>query len=62
MKQYRFFAKQQYDVDVPEAFVELAIIAMQRLASDNKSNVIYGLCKGLATPRPHDHDESLFPT
>lgn len=55
-------ASQQFEIDLPEPFIELAMRAMQKLAAAGRSNVIYGLCKGLGTCRPDYPNESLFPT
>ena len=53
-------ALHQYGVDIPDDFLTLALRGMQRLESVGKSNIIYGLCKGLGTIRP-DGSDSYFP-
>ncbi len=49
----------QYSLNAPDDFVELA---MHKLRSDGKSNVIYGLCNGFGRSRPENENESYFPT
>lgn len=50
-------ALHQYGVHIPEDFLTLAL---RNVWSVGKSNIIYGLCKGLGTIRP-DGSDSYFP-
>ena len=40
-------ATKQFHVEIPGDFLRLALTGMHKLASEGRSNVIYGLCKGL---------------
>ena len=51
-----------YDLSIPDDFLSLALKAMQKVTSEGRSNVIYGLCKGLGTSRPNDPNETYFPS
>ncbi len=55
-------ASQQFDIDLPKQFVEFALEGMRKLHAAGRSNVIYGLCRGLGTSQADDPNESLFPT
>ncbi len=59
---FKHIASNKYSLDAPDDFVELALKGMQKLISDGKSNVIYGLCKGFGCSRPEKENESYFPT
>lgn len=45
---------------VPEDFLKFAVSAMQQLALNGHSNVLYSLVKGIGTIRK-DHSDSCFP-
>ena len=49
-----------YDVTVPPDFLLLSAQAMRHLQSCERSNVVYGLAKGLGEIR-QDHSDSRFP-
>lgn len=48
-------------LEVPTDFLPLSINAMQQLAHNGRSNMLYGLSKGLGTPR-EDGSDSVFPS
>lgn len=50
-----------FNLQVPDDFIPVALKGMQKLNGSGKSNIIYGLYKGLGTCRP-DGNDSLFPT
>ena len=49
-----------YDITVPPDFLLLSSQAMRHLQSCERSNVVYGLAKGLGEIR-QDHSDSRFP-
>ena len=52
-----------YDLIIPDDFLSLALKAMHKVTSEGRSNIIYGLCKGLGTSRPNDpNQETYFPS
>ena len=52
--------KQHFNVDVPTDFLVLSLSAMDNLAGNDRSNVLYSLAKGIGTIR-EDESDSLFP-
>ena len=59
---FKHIASNQYSLNAPDDFVEMSLKGMQKLLSDGKSNVIYGLCNGFGRSRPENENESYFPT
>ena len=55
-------ASEQFQIELPKQFIQLALCGMQNLEAAKRSNVIYGLCKGLAKFRENNPSETLFPT
>ena len=53
-------AADKIGVNVPSDFLKLALDAMRHLAGSGRSNVIYGLAKGMGTLR-EDGRDSVFP-
>ena len=47
-------------VTVPMNFLELAVKGMKQLESAGRTNIVYGLCKGLGTMRS-DGSDTVFP-
>ena len=53
-------AAETLGVDVPPDFLPLSLNAMRHLANSGRSNLVYGMCKGLGTMRG-DGSDSVFP-
>ena len=56
-----YVSSKSFGLDIPDDFLRLALTGMHKLASEGRSNVIYGLCKGFGTSRPDKPDECYFP-
>lgn len=54
-------ASRQFSIDVPKQFAEFALKGKQKLQAAGRSNVIYGLCRGLSLCRSDDPHDTLFP-
>lgn len=50
-----------YSLSIPNDFLKLSLDGMMNLEAAGRHNLIYGLAKGFATPRP-DGSDSCFPT
>lgn len=60
-KLYNVFTSNFFpDVSVPPNYLELSLKAMKRLQSKNRSNILFGLARGLAILR-EDGSDSLIP-
>lgn len=59
-KMFSSYCEKELNLTVPIDFLTSAAIAMNRLASFNRSNVVYNLVKGIGTMRS-DGSDSLFP-
>ena len=53
-------AAETLGVDVPPDFLSLSLNAMRHLANSGRSNIVYGICKGLGTMR-EDGSDSVLP-
>ena len=50
----------QYNLVIPEDYLQLSLDGMKHLETVGKANVLYELAKGLGTMR-HDNSDSVFP-
>lgn len=52
--------KQSLGIKIPDDFISLSVIAIQHLKACERSNVVYGVAKGIGTMR-QDNSDSLIP-
>lgn len=57
---FSIYCERELNILVPPDFLKFAAVAMERLKSCNRSNVLYSLAKGLGTMR-NDQSDSCFP-
>ena len=59
-RQFADLVQKNHSITLPHNFLELSVKAMTHLQQCGRTNILYGLAKGLGTLRP-DKSDSKFP-
>ena len=60
LRQFADLVQKNHSITLPHNFLELSVKAMTHLQQCGRTNILYGLAKGLGTLRP-DKSDSKFP-